>query len=125
MKHQVTPLTDADLSTDSPDYQFHSTSCYSFFLSIFDNIPILLGCLGCLLSIVPALYQKSDLDSIEIFTTTTYSRDDLQGSGETALGIINDFLTYDKIDAGMLKLELERVLFWDLVENSIRPFFLQ
>ena len=50
---------------------------------------------------------------------------DLQSSGNTALGIINDFLTYDKLDAGILKLELERQPYWRLIQSTIRPFFIQ
>eukprot|EP01041_Mallomonas_annulata_P002123 gene2123-4146_t len=81
---------------------------------------IIMSYLELLLAVLVSLFRIGVTSNI-IQTTKVY----LQGSGETALGIINDFLTYDKIDAGILKLELETVLFWDLVEATVRPFFLQ
>eukprot|EP01041_Mallomonas_annulata_P008362 gene8362-17227_t len=46
-------------------------------------------------------------------------------SGDLALQTINDFLLYDKTDSGSLALELEQTYIYNLMKDSIRPFFIQ
>ena len=50
---------------------------------------------------------------------------DIQGSLETSLDILNDLLNYEKLDAGIMKLELEPLSVWPLIRDTFAPFFLQ
>ena len=44
---------------------------------------------------------------------------------EIAVDILNDLLVFDKLDSGILKLELERLNVFDFLTETIHPFFLQ
>ena len=48
-----------------------------------------------------------------------------QVSCEIAVDILNDMLLYDKIEGGLLKLELKSISPWLFFRNSIKPFFIQ
>ena len=48
-----------------------------------------------------------------------------QLSCEIAVNILNDMLLYDKVEDGLLKLELKRISPWLFFEDSIKPFFIQ
>ena len=49
----------------------------------------------------------------------------IETSCETALAILNDLLVYDKLDSGILKLELQRVHATEFLMETIEPFYLQ
>ena len=44
---------------------------------------------------------------------------------EIAVDILNDLLVFDKLDSGILKLELERLNVFEFLTETIHPFFLQ
>ena len=44
---------------------------------------------------------------------------------EIAVDILNDLLIFDKLDSGILKLELERLNAYEFVVETIHPFYLQ
>lgn len=50
---------------------------------------------------------------------------DIENSCETALNILNDLLSYEKLEAGLLKLEKTKIAAWQFVKESVRPFFIQ
>jgi signal transduction histidine kinase len=47
---------------------------------------------------------------------------EVMSNAESAVGILNDLLNYDKIEMGALKLELTVVPIWDLVERTVSEF---
>ena len=50
---------------------------------------------------------------------------DIQSSLDIAIDILNDLLNYEKLDAGIMKLDLESLSVWSLIHESITPFYLQ
>jgi len=44
---------------------------------------------------------------------------------EIAVGILNDLLVFDKLDSGILKLDLERLNVYDFLTETVEPFYLQ
>ena len=50
---------------------------------------------------------------------------DIQASCEVAISILNDMLLYDKIESGILALELAKCSPWSFIKNTITPFFVQ
>ena len=46
-------------------------------------------------------------------------------SSDAAIDVLNDLINYDKIDTGTLKIEIGAVYFWDIVTNSVTPFYVQ
>ena len=50
---------------------------------------------------------------------------DVQSSCEIALDVLNDMLLYDKIDTGLLSLELIYASPWMVVKHSVEPYFIQ
>ena len=50
---------------------------------------------------------------------------DIQSSLNIAIDILNDLLNYEKLDAGIMKLDLESLSVWPLIHESITPFYLQ
>ena len=50
---------------------------------------------------------------------------DIQSSLNIAIDILNDLLNYEKLDAGIMKLDLESLSVWSLIHESITPFYLQ
>ena len=50
---------------------------------------------------------------------------DTQLSCEIAVNILDDMLLYDKVEGGLLKLELRSISPWLFIEDSIKPFFIQ
>ena len=67
----------------------------------------------------------------EIFNFNTSAEDklliirDIQSSLNISLDILNDLLNYEKLDAGIMKLDLESLSVWSLIHESITPFYLQ
>ena len=51
--------------------------------------------------------------------------DDMSSSCQTALNILNELLTFDKIDSGLMKMELEEAHPWLYVHGAVRPFAVQ
>ena len=51
--------------------------------------------------------------------------DEIQISNNIALNILNNTLTYDKVENGILNVELELMLPWSFLEMSIKPFHIQ
>ena len=51
--------------------------------------------------------------------------DDMSSSCQTALSILNELLTFDKIDSGLMKMELEEVHPWLYLHSAVRPFAVQ
>ena len=50
---------------------------------------------------------------------------DIKGSCQIALQVLNDMLMYDKIQSGLLVLELENLNPWEFLQNTYSPFLLQ
>jgi len=50
---------------------------------------------------------------------------DIQNSVNISLDILNDLLNYEKLDAGIMKLELESLSVWSIIQDSVTPFYLQ
>ena len=50
---------------------------------------------------------------------------DIKGSCQIALQVLNDMLMYDKIQSGLLVLEMENLNPWEFLQNSYSPFLLQ
>ena len=51
--------------------------------------------------------------------------EEVENASITSLDILNDLLTYEKIDAGILILEKEIVTAYSIVHECLRPFLLQ
>lgn len=51
--------------------------------------------------------------------------DDISSSCQTALSILNELLTFDKIDSGLMKMELEEMHPWLYLQGAVRPFSVQ
>ena len=51
--------------------------------------------------------------------------DDISHSCQTALSILNDLLTFDKIDSGQMKMELEETNPWHYFHAAVKPFSVQ
>jgi signal transduction histidine kinase len=50
--------------------------------------------------------------------------EEIENSSSTSLDILNDLLTYEKIDAGILMLQKDIVTAYSIVQESLRPFLL-
>jgi hypothetical protein len=50
---------------------------------------------------------------------------EVEDSSDTAVGILNDLINYDKISMNNMQLELQVVNIWDLVRESYEPFLIQ
>ena len=51
--------------------------------------------------------------------------DDISNSCQTALSILNDLLTFDKIDSGQMQLEFEETHPWSYINSAVKPFSVQ
>eukprot|EP01041_Mallomonas_annulata_P003145 gene3145-6186_t len=51
--------------------------------------------------------------------------DDIKEACNIALELVNDMLTYDKMEDGILALEKAPVSIWHVVRKAIKPFFIQ
>ena len=50
---------------------------------------------------------------------------DIQGSVDISIDILNDLLNYEKLDAGIMKLEVSLLSAWSFVKDSVTPFSIQ
>ena len=50
---------------------------------------------------------------------------DVESSCEISVEILNDLLSYEKLDAGILQLERKSVLVYPLLRDTARPFQIQ
>ena len=50
---------------------------------------------------------------------------DIKESCDIAINILNELLMFDKLESGILKLELKKVSPWTFVTDVIKPFFVQ
>ena len=50
---------------------------------------------------------------------------DIKESCDIAINILNELLMFDKLESGILKLELKKVSPWTFVNDVIKPFFVQ
>lgn len=50
---------------------------------------------------------------------------DIQTSCCVAVEILNDMLLYDKIESGLLALELDSISPWSFIKSIIQPFYIQ
>ena len=62
-----------------------------------------------------------DIDCSDILSVVN----EVENASITSLDILNDLLTYEKIDAGMLVLEKETIIAFTLLYECLRPFLLQ
>jgi signal transduction histidine kinase/CheY-like chemotaxis protein len=75
-------------------------------------------------------YAKSELeelaplspDQVEPIIETV---DDMAGSCQTALSILNDLLTFDKIESGKMTLDLDDANCWSFFRDTVKPFVVQ
>ena len=51
--------------------------------------------------------------------------DDIQSSCEVAVNILNDLLTYEKLEGGILQTQMKRIDACAFVRETVRPFVLQ
>jgi len=51
--------------------------------------------------------------------------DEVQGSCEISVTILNEMLDYDKIQCGLMKLDLEEVPVLDFLKTTLSPFYVQ
>ena len=68
--------------------------------------------------------NSNDLNEIDILDT----RDIVDGSSEAcaiAVEILNNFLSYEKLDAGLMILDKSTFAVWAFIEKTIKPFFIQ
>ena len=71
--------------------------------------------------------QKNNLNSklSNELESTIAVVDDVQFSCEVAVSILNDLLTYEKLEGNILQTQMKEVNIWNLVLQCIRPFLLQ
>jgi len=50
---------------------------------------------------------------------------DVKDSCEISLTILNDLLAYDKLEDGVMKLEVDDVFAWNLLQEVMQPFYIQ
>ena len=50
---------------------------------------------------------------------------DIKASCDITLSTLNELLTFDKLESGMLKLELNHIPIWDFLVNTVKPFDVQ
>eukprot|EP00607_Mallomonas_marina_P000866 CAMPEP_0182437674 /NCGR_PEP_ID=MMETSP1167-20130531/85207_1 /TAXON_ID=2988 /ORGANISM="Mallomonas Sp, Strain CCMP3275" /LENGTH=474 /DNA_ID=CAMNT_0024630677 /DNA_START=695 /DNA_END=2119 /DNA_ORIENTATION=+ len=50
---------------------------------------------------------------------------EIQGACGVSLDILNDLLSYEKLEAGIMVLETSQVQAWRLIIDALRPFFMQ
>ena len=70
---------------------------------------------------------KSELadDNANLNRQLLETMDDIEHSCDTSLEILNDLLSYEKLDAGILQLERKSVLVYPLLRDTARPFQIQ
>ena len=51
--------------------------------------------------------------------------DDIAQSAENAICVLNDLMSYDKLDTGTLMIERELLPIWELIRHTIHPFTVQ
>ena len=61
---------------------------------------------------------QADAETIETLT-------EMQASCETAVNILNDLLSYEKLDAGLLKLDQTMCPVLPLIQEMLGPFSVQ
>ena len=71
--------------------------------------------------LIKSNYSK-DIIEIGILSETV---DDMSNSCQAALAILNDLLTFDKIDSGQMQIELEETHPWLYFYSAVRPFGVQ
>eukprot|EP01041_Mallomonas_annulata_P010462 gene10462-biopygen5067 len=59
----------------------------------------------------------------DIRTMTTIS--DIKESCNVSLEILNELLTFDKLESGLMQLEEEPLSPWDFVRDTVKSFFVQ
>ena len=67
------------------------------------------------------LYSQSSPVKKECFESLA----DIETSCDTAISILNDLLSYEKLEAGILQLEKIKMCAWPLIKNTVHPFFIQ
>ena len=50
---------------------------------------------------------------------------DIEGSCDTAIQTLNGLLDYEKLEAGIMKLEKLKLLAWPIIRDAVRPCFVQ
>ena len=68
------------------------------------------------------LQQKFQISIDHICYLTTK---DIQSSCKVAVDILNEMLLYDKIESGLLALELTSTCPWSFIKETIQPFYVQ
>ena len=63
---------------------------------------------------------KEELIKVGDVEETVRLLEDVKSSSDTAVGILNSLLTYDKIDTGTLVLEKEELPVWDFLSDTVR-----
>ena len=63
---------------------------------------------------------KEEVENGVSTSETVKLLDDIRSSSETAVGILNEFLTFDKLESGTLVLEKTNVIIWEFVYELVR-----
>jgi len=50
---------------------------------------------------------------------------DIEESANNAVEVLNELMSYDKIEMKTMQIEKEPVAIWDLLATSIKPFYIQ
>ena len=73
----------------------------------------------------PHRLQQGQQGYIEQFSDWLELIQDISQSADTAISVLNDLMSYDKLDTGMMVIEREVLAIWDLIRTTIHPFSVQ
>ena len=71
--------------------------------------------------LIKAVKNPASMDS-DTYSTTLY---DMKAECVAAIDILNDLLSYEKIDAGLMKLHKTDIPILPFLRDSVRPYLLQ
>ncbi len=70
-------------------------------------------------------YRRSPEAYVRQFILWLQLIQDISQSAETAVCVLNDLMSYDKLDTGTLVIERELLPIWELIRHTIHPFTVQ
>ena len=66
--------------------------------------------------------SEEEMEDNEFWSSVVH---DVKDNAHVAVSILNDLLNYDKLETGTMKLELDAVNIWDLVNRTVQQFQIQ
>ena len=70
-------------------------------------------------------YLRSELEKAEANDEIMMTLDEVSSSCEISVLTLNEMLDYDKLQSGLMKMELEQVSVKEFLEDTISPFSIQ